>query len=305
MKQKHLFLRLLLLTSLKSFGGIHRHDVPVEKYLALAKQPQFLCVGSILNGINLGGVGSCILIDKKFVLTAAHCCMESITRRDTIVENGQTIYVDQPIDEQVTDVTSWIIRFGRKSYNVKGVTIFPGYLDSATIGDYDLALIELVEPVTEVMPAQLYNRSDELNQTLTGVGYGASGPANRPEEVSVWLEKVAGENKIDSLGGRLYKNQSTILVTDFDCPEKKADCNSIGSAFPLPMEYGSAGGDSGGGSFCKIKNDWYLVGVLAGGGGVDIEKLMRIGYYGDLSKWTRVSVFYDWIKDETQKSEKN
>jgi hypothetical protein len=31
------------------FSGIYRHDVPVAKYIELANQPQFDCVGQVWN----------------------------------------------------------------------------------------------------------------------------------------------------------------------------------------------------------------------------------------------------------------
>jgi len=70
----------------------------------------------------------------------------------------------------------------------------------------------------------------------------------------------------------------------------------MGSAKPLPLEYTVAGGDSGGGLFRKNKGKWELIGICSGSE-INIDKLMKVGYYGQSMNWVRVSVFEKWIRD--------
>ena len=131
-----------------------------------------------------------------------------------------------------------------------------------------------------------------------GVGFGASGPANRPDFVSIQNKKIAGENVIDSVGGQKYLGFETLLICDFDIPTRK-DCNKLGSPTPRPLEYICSGGDSGGGLFRQKNNTWELIGICSGSG-VDINQLMKTGYYGHTMEWTRVSLFTNWLSAQTR-----
>ncbi|MGQ2982831.1 hypothetical protein [Flavobacterium sp.] len=106
---------------------------------------------------------------------------------------------------------------------------------------------------------------------------------------------IAGENTIDSLGGKKVNGHYAQLYADFDHPTR-SDCNMMGSSKPLPLEYTVAGGDSGGGLFPKNKGKWELIGICSGSE-INIDKLMKVGYYGQSMNWVRVSVFEKWIRD--------
>ncbi|MBK8644872.1 MAG: hypothetical protein IPN15_22450 [Saprospiraceae bacterium] len=89
---------------------------------------------------------------------------------------------------------------------------------------------------------------------------------------------MPGENVIDSIGGQIYLDRESLLICDFDHPTRN-DCNKIGSPVPRPLEYICSGGDSGGGLFRNKNNAWELIGICSGSG-VDINQLMKSGYYG-------------------------
>jgi hypothetical protein len=99
---------------------------------------------------------------------------------------------------------------------------------------------------------------------------------------------------IDSLEGYDHNGYKALISFDFDHPNKP-QYNLMGDSKPVSLEYMPGGGDSGGGMFRQRKDGtWELIGICSGGG-TDIELLMKIGYYGNVGKFTRVSVFYDWI----------
>lgn len=275
------------------FNGITRHDVDEEKYLDLAKQKQFDCVVQVFR--DTASIGSGVLISDRHVLTAAHIIIESDLREETIVRDTTTITLYQPYNIHA-DTTNLNIVVKGQRYRGKKVAMHPRYADGFDNGNYDLLVIELEKPVKGITPAVLNVRTDEQGCIANGCGFGASGPANKPEEVGQFNKKIAGENVIDSLGGEKVKGKHAQLFADFDHPTR-TDCNLMGDAKPLPMEYSVSGGDSGGGLFRQRNGKWELIGICSGSA-VDVEKLMQpgVGYYGQSMCWVRVSVFNDWIK---------
>lgn len=297
-----LFLLLCCIACSEINAGIYRDDVPVEKYKALAGQKQFDCVGTIFNQ-HTDAKGSCVLIGDRYVLSAAHVFIESDTKEDTLRVDGKLWTVYANVNERVADVTKYSFRFNRRQYEGKSMKIFPAYRDSATRGKCDIVLIELAEPVPGVTPALLNTRFDELNDEVIGVGYGASGLAGTPEDVGIYMEKIAGQNTVDTLQGYLLNNLPTILSCDFDHPSLKT-LNKWGSEKPLPLEYICSGGDSGGGLFRETKNGVELVGICSGAT-TDFAKLLKTGYYGQSMHWTRVSAFNSWISETIREMQQN
>lgn len=276
------------------FSGIIRHDVDEKAYLKLAVQKQFDCVGQVYKDTTPSG--SCVLISNRYVLSAAHVFIDSDTRPDTLEFNGQTIVTYVTYNHRVTEVSNVFIVLKGQKVKVKNIWLHPYYLDSLTKGSCDIALLELEKPIENIKPAKLNTMFNELKSDVVGVGYGASGPADRPDLVGLFNKKIAGENVVDSIGGQLYLGYQTLLFCDFDHPNRK-DCNKLGSPTPRQLEYITSGGDSGGGLFRKNNKSWELIGICSGGG-TDIEQLMKTGYYGQIMEWTRTSVFKKWIDDE-------
>jgi secreted trypsin-like serine protease len=275
------------------FSGIIRDDVPEAAYRELANQPQFNCVGQVFTDTT--AAGSCVLISDQFVLTAAHVLITSDVRKDTIQMNGQTLIAYVPINERVSDASSIFIEFSGQRVRAKKLILHPGFLKDITEGDFDIALIQLEEPIHAIVPAKVYASAEELTSNVIGVGYGASGKANKPDSVSTQSMKIAGENVIDQVTGPKHEGKETILSCDFDAASIKG-CNKMGSPVPRPLEYICSGGDSGGGLFKQTGNEWFLVGICSGGQ-TDIKQLMKTGYYGQIMDWTRVSAFTQWIQE--------
>lgn len=277
-------------------SGIIRDDVKEKKYLKLANEKQFDAVGQIF--LDTVERGSCVLINERFVLTAAHVFIVSDHRLDTMQMFGQSIVVHTPINQRIVECKRLSVVIGGKTIKVKKIILNPTYLDSISQGHCDLAILELEVACKVVKPAIVNQNFDELNATVVGVGYGVSGIASKPETVVKVNKKTAGQNTIDSIAGFKYFGQATLLMCDFDHPNLP-NCNKMGSAVPLPLEYICGGGDSGGGLFRQKNKQWELVGICQGVS-TDIQQLLSTGYYGQTMSWTRVAAFQNWIIDNSK-----
>ncbi|MCH8902437.1 MAG: trypsin-like serine protease [Bacteroidetes bacterium] len=295
-------LKTLLVLSLAFFfiSGAIRHDVPINKYFALAQQPQFDCVGKIISDGNL--FGSCVLITPKHILSAAHIFTEVDITPDTIYLGKDTMLVvyntSNPRKADIKNFQFCFMDHKDQLYQGVKLTFHPTYLNSDN--KTDLAIIELDREVTNLTPAKLNADFGELHAEVVGVGYGMIYLADKPKKQLYKRseKKIAGENTIDSLGGFLEpnSNQYSSLYADFDHPTNKQCCNKMGNVIPLPLEFFATAGHSGGGLFEQDNEQWKLIGITAGGG-VNIDELFKNGYYGRVNKWTRVSVSGEWINE--------
>lgn len=276
------------------FSGIYRHDVNVQAYLDLGKEPQFQCVGQVFITNEPGA--SCVLIQERFVLTAAHILVKGETKAETVVYDGIEAVTYTEDESGVLHPEVLSVKIGDKQIAVKGILLHSYYLQDQTKGVCDIAILELAEPVIGIAFPKLNDNTDELNADVIGVGYGASGPANRPDLVALKNKKIAGQNVIDSIGGVELNGLKTLLFADFDHPTDTACCNRIGSSIPKPLEFMTTGGDSGGGLFRKKNNEWELIGITSGGG-IELEQFMKSFYYGQIGSYTRVAAIYDWINE--------
>jgi hypothetical protein len=269
----------LALSSLLSFAGIYRHDRPKGRYIDLAHKRQFDCVGEVWAGKSKRG--SCVLIGKTFVLSAAHVFFNDKTNPDK----------------------QFYCAFNGVKYPVKKIINHTRYSE---LGEYDISILELNEPIEDISPAALCATHDELGADVTGVGFGSICRVDSPSEfvAKVAVEKntagkLAGENVIDSIGGYSVNKIRAILYCDFDSPPgcKYSDqSDKMGSSIPKDLEYYVNGGDSGGGLFRQTAKGWELVGICSGGG-VNLNQFEKTYYYGHIMKWTRVSAFISWIQE--------
>ncbi|MES2628867.1 MAG: trypsin-like serine protease [Bacteroidota bacterium] len=280
---------LICLLGLLSLFGIYRSDVPVEEYLALGKKPEFDCVGVIYDFEKSGYTGSFVMIDSLHLISCAHCFIHEDYKDSTMVMNGATYTFKVVTGSRPAALENFEFEVKGKRYTGKTLTIHPTYWNKGA----DLAIIELSEPVKKISFPVLSFETDELGDTVTGVGFGVSGPANRAELVNSYHLKIAGMNVVDSVD---QKNHH--LVTDFDSPVKADNCNKLGSPEPLPLEYGIGGGDSGGGLFRTRNGKVQLIGISSQSLGLNIENLRTSrGYYGILGGYARVSSHKEWIRN--------
>jgi len=169
----------------------------------------------------------------------------------------------------------------------------------------DLGLVRLPSAVTSVAPAVRYAGSAEIGSTFTSIAYGAIGNGTTGDGNTTDGLRRANTNTFDALGSVNNTTDATAsnyLIADFDKPND-ATRSSIGTSTPTAYEGGFALYDEGGGAFITLASGALrLAGI---GTYADIPETVKIsasdgtidGSYGDLSGFTRVSLFNDWIDD--------
>jgi hypothetical protein len=252
---------LLIVLSLASAASAItiRDDRSQSQYLNLASQAIYGSVGRIDEMAGSSAyIGSGTLIAPNWVLTAGHMVSDATGLKFTV---GGTTY----------SASSWI-------YN-------PLWNGNVTLG-YDIGLVYLKAPVTNVNPATRYTGSSEIGKTATIVGYGMTG-TGKTGYTTFDGKKRAAQNVIDAF----YGSNKRILMMDFDNPKNKRD-NVYGSATPLNLEGLIAPGDSGGALFIDSKDGPLLAGVTSFGAAWDGKVNSD---YGDVGGFMRVSALNSWI----------
>lgn len=124
-----------------------RHDRAEERYLALGeKYPSTVTVQSAYDNIGYGGEGT--LIEKSWILTAAHVAAD-LRPDDVAVAGGKRFMIDR-------------------------IIVHPEWHKVADL-KRDIALIHLATPIEGIEPAALYTHTDEQGQAVTFAGRGGHG----------------------------------------------------------------------------------------------------------------------------------
>ncbi len=266
MKSIGLLICLLFMNNVsveKKVTGMIRHDIDIERYRDLGRRPEFSCVGRYSSTTTSDDYAAGVLIAERWVLTASHF---------------------------IGDTSVWM--FGDTYYKSKRTVIHPNIEPGASERQWtgwDLALIELTEPVTNVKPASRYYGTTEVGSIITKIGYGYIGDGLHGMKSPRVSERLGGQNTIDAAGG-IFESRSfstDVLVFDFDSPISNLS-NKLGSADPLELEVGGSKGDSGGGIFGQFNNEWKLVGIVSGALNREIK-------YGSVAALARVSSANEWI----------
>lgn len=265
----------ILLIGFLCISGTGRHDVKIAAYTEFAKNKAFDCVGSIYydNAFQL----SCVLIDQTHIITAAHAF--EMTNKEVIFDSvyepmlNKWRYGKHATSTYIAEPSHFYIKLGDQKIAVKKIYVQDTYKNAKPLRDslgihaspemyFDIAIAELEAPVTTIIPAILYNDSNELNEKGLFVGYGDVAKSDEENKRFVFRrrQKFGGENMIDSIGGYKVGNTWAGLYIDFDAPQSDC-CNRMGSAIPLPLEYFPNAGDCGSGLFLNNNGKYYLAGI--------------------------------------------
>ncbi|CTP86989.1 hypothetical protein XTPLMG728_1399 [Xanthomonas translucens pv. poae] len=183
------------------------------------------------------------------------------------------------------------------SRDVERLVIHPGYkkppqalLDQALAtwdwtlfrvalsSSYDIALLKLARPVTDVAPAALNTRNDEFGQTIKIMGKGATGNG------------ITGYQFSSSHRTELRRAYNTVSSAD-----ERWFCYTLDKpSHALPLEGGSGSGDSGGPVLLQAGKEWLLAGLTSWS---DPQSAIRTpGRYGQISCNVRLSHYSEWIE---------
>ena len=234
-----------LLAMTQSASAIYiRDDHSIASYTTLVTKPAFSPIG-YLTDLGWGGYSayaSATLVSPTKVLTAAHVFDEDGDGKIDDLSN-----VKKMMFGTTRNVPGYV------KPNVASAVVNPLYKGANAA--YDLAVITLKTPITNVTPAKL----SSVNMTgrrggMIGYGYQGTG---KSDDLAGTDDKLAALNIISKLSNGTY-------LTDFDSPSGKT--SSYDSKTPLTYEGTTAPGDSGSPLMADFGNDiWKIVGVLNGG----------------------------------------
>lgn len=194
----------------------------------------------IVGSLQRGGFCSGTLITDSHVLTAAHCA------------------------EVIESQTSGTFEVGGTIYGTTDVFIHPDY-DSQTLAN-DIAILELSEPVIDVIPSNIFRDEPLVGDLLFIVGFGATGSADGGSDGTFGTKRV-GVTTIDDI-------TDTLVSWIFD------DLS----------EANTAAGDSGGPGYIDIDGELFIACITSGGTEPDSS-------LGDFAFNTRIDAFASWIDD--------
>lgn len=265
----------LLAVSTAVGAVVIREDVDDAKYRAPASAFPAL--------VDMPGEGHGVLIAPQWVVTAAHAAPMQMEGMDDDVSIGG---VARKVKRVITypgykKLPEQLVTEALASGDLSKVSAFLASLN-------DIALIELVSPVTDVTPVSLYRGNKELGMTVELMGKGATGNGRKGQD-SGSAHRTVLRHAFNVIVG----DDARYVWYRFDPPL---------SAVPLEGITGS--GDSGGPSLVGNGSSRQLVGLASWGkyptghpfwkewapGRPFVE-----GLYGEIVYAVRISSYIQWI----------
>lgn len=243
---------------------IVRHDKDAQLFLDLGQQfPSTVLLRLADSKDGLGDEGT--LIAPAWVLTAAHVASE--------LGAGDVVEVNHRVSK------------------IRRIVLYPKWHQDADM-PLDIALVQLRDPVTDVVPARIYTGSDEAGMVVTFVGRGATGNGLTGQQIEDKRLRAA-TNRVESTldvfpmtsARGQYPAEGFQLRFRFDAPADPTVTD---------LEGISGEGDSGGPAYITRDGVLYVVGVSSGQDSRPTDH--KLGRYGVFEFYVRVSHFAEWIR---------
>jgi hypothetical protein len=254
---------LLLPIAFSAEAIVIRDDVPDLQYRLAADAFPALA--------DLPGEGHGVLIAPRWVVTAAHAVSWQ-SSVDLVVVGGAPravvrVVVHPGYRKPPQDMIDTALASGAWD-------AFFAFLASTD----DLALIELRDPVSDVLPTPIF-AGDVLGKTVRIIGRGATGTGTVGHPLH-------GPNRTDLRQGynRITESDDRWIGYVFDAPPEA-----------LPQEAASGSGDSGGPMLVAVGDEWHLAGLAAWKRAEVRGTEIRPGRYGERCYAVRLASYADWI----------
>lgn len=252
-----------------------RHDTKQSSYIV--KESDYPAIFPLLEQ---NGNKECVatLIDKNWAITAAHCAVLLITPEKVI---SHKVRINGKSNEVIA------VEIPKQYGTIKPVVDSDGNLiDFQGVEDesYDIALLKLKTPVSDIKPYELYREKNETGKEMQLLGWGDFATGDKGYSPN----NPFNDGKFRQAWNTITATSGNYLVFAFDHPDES---NS------LPLEGVAGPGDSGGPALVKTDKGMQIIGISSGGAYPDelAKKYNKLGKYGWQEYYIRTSMLYDWI----------